>query len=101
MQPLFLNMHIILIFIIYFASACFAQERENNNSEFYPFVVDSIKIIGNDITEEDIITRELNFFTGDSITYEQMQFNGERVYSLGLFNRVDLYTSVDSGKIYW
>ncbi len=53
--------------------------------------VDSITIIGNDITEEDIILRELTFETGDEIDHNILAFNKERIYSLGIFNRVELY----------
>jgi len=52
--------------------------------------IDSIRITGNDITEEYIIRRELNITSGDSITSKQLKFNQERVFSLGLFNKVKI-----------
>jgi outer membrane protein assembly factor BamA len=81
-----------LIFLIIFTSTILPQQE--SNSGFYPFVVDSIRIIGNDITDADIITRELTFPIGDSISYDEMMYNRERIFSLGIFNRVDLYTEV-------
>lgn len=54
----------------------------------FPFVVDSIRIIGNDQTEEFIISRELTFSVGDTLTREEIFYNRERIYSLGLFAHV-------------
>lgn len=53
--------------------------------------VDSISIIGNDITDEDIITRELTFKPGDKIDIKLLNYNKERIYSLGIFNKVELH----------
>ena len=58
--------------------------------------VDSILILGNKITEPDIILRELTFAMGDSVSYEQLKFNRERIYSLGIFNRVELNITEES-----
>lgn len=52
--------------------------------------VDSIAISGNDITEEFIILRELTFSSGDIIGAKEIDFNRERIFSLGLFNQVKL-----------
>jgi len=55
-----------------------------------PVKIDSIKIVGNEKTEEFIILRELTFEPGDSVNYETLQFNKERIFSLGIFTRVNL-----------
>lgn len=60
------------------------------HSELYPFRVDSIHIQGNDLTKEFIITRELTFKPGDTIDLETANYNRERIYSLGIFNKVTL-----------
>ncbi len=52
--------------------------------------VDSIKIVGNKQTKDFIILRELNFQVGDTINESVLHYNRERIFSLGLFNRVDL-----------
>jgi outer membrane protein assembly factor BamA len=54
-------------------------------------VIDSIEIRGNDITEEYIILREMNLGEGDSVNTGLIQFNQERIYSLGLFSFVNLH----------
>lgn len=53
-------------------------------------IVDSIKIIGNNKTKDFIILRELNFQVGDTINESKLHYNRERIFSLGLFNRVEL-----------
>lgn len=52
--------------------------------------IDSIKIVGNKKTKEFIILRELTIEPGDSIDYKTLQFNKERIFSLGIFTRVKL-----------
>ncbi len=52
--------------------------------------IDSIRITGNSTTKDYIILRELNFKIGDSITPKQINFNKERVFSLGLFSKVEI-----------
>ncbi len=52
------------------------------------FVVDSILLSGNKITKDFVILNELTFSLGDTITNEELLFNRERIFSLGLFNKV-------------
>lgn len=60
------------------------------------FVVDSIKISGNDITEDFIIQRELTFREGDSVTTSQLGYNRERIFSLNLFSKVEVYRVIQN-----
>ncbi|MDZ7763546.1 MAG: POTRA domain-containing protein [Melioribacteraceae bacterium] len=53
--------------------------------------VDSIAIEGNDITEEFIILREMSIVEGDRVNSNLINYDRERIYSLGLFNYVDLH----------
>lgn len=62
------------------------------------YIIDSIKITGNDITEEYIILRELTFKTGDTVTTSQLHFNRERVISLRLFSKVEITPSIIDDK---
>lgn len=61
-------------------------------------IVDSIEISGNEITKPHIILRELTFNVGDSVNSQILQFNRERVYSIGIFNHVKLYPIERNGK---
>lgn len=60
--------------------------------------IDSIKIRGNEITKEFIIQRELTFQPGNTVSGKQLRFNKERIISLGIFSRVDLYVITDEDK---
>lgn len=60
------------------------------------FCVDSIKIIGNENTEEYIILRELTFAVGDSVKLDVLEYNKERIYSLGIFNFVNVYKEINN-----
>jgi outer membrane protein assembly factor BamA len=53
-------------------------------------VVDSVIIVGNRITENFVILNELTFGEGDTVTNEDLFFNRERIFSLGLFNKVTI-----------
>ncbi|MBI5663143.1 MAG: hypothetical protein HZC46_13470 [Ignavibacterium album] len=76
-------------YILILSAAAFAQATDSVRVQaLYPFVVDSIRIIGNDQTEEFIITRELTFSKGDTLSREDIFYNRERIYSLGLFAHV-------------
>ena len=58
--------------------------------------IDSIKISGNDITQDFIILRELTFKIGDIVNKKTLLYNKERVFSLQLFNRVDFSIAHES-----
>ncbi|MBE2279867.1 MAG: BamA/TamA family outer membrane protein [Ignavibacteriaceae bacterium] len=53
------------------------------------FLIDSIKISGNDITDNDIILGELTFAEGDFVDSLSLDFNRKRVFSLRLFTSVE------------
>jgi outer membrane protein assembly factor BamA len=57
--------------------------------------ISSIEIVGNKTTEEHIILRELDFKVGDLVSEYQLNYNEERVYSLGIFNKVEF--KIDNG----
>jgi outer membrane protein assembly factor BamA len=54
------------------------------------FRVDHIVITGNANTKDFVITRELSLHPGDFITREAIDYDRNRIYSLGLFNRVHI-----------
>jgi len=75
-------------------------------------IIDVIEIRGNDQTEEYIILREMTVKAGDTVNSGLIEFNRERVYSLGLFNFVNthletkdrnniLVISVEEGWYIW
>lgn len=80
-----------------------AQDTLSITSSKSEFVkVDSIKIVGNNKTEEFVILRELTFALGDSVNLEILEFNRERVFSLSIFTNVDIRVEkeADLNKVY-
>lgn len=53
--------------------------------------IDSIKISGNYVTKDFIIRRELTINEEDSVTEKIIDYNRERIFSLGLFTNVKLF----------
>jgi outer membrane protein assembly factor BamA len=84
-----------IFFLVLSLNVIILAQQDQDNSNYFPLRIDSIAVIGNEITDLDIITRELTFSLGDSISYEDMMYNRERVFSLGIFNRVDIYSWSD------
>ena len=56
----------------------------------YNIILDSIEIVGNEITKDFIIRRELSFSPGDTLNPALASYFRERIYSLGIFNDVRL-----------
>jgi outer membrane protein assembly factor BamA len=81
----------LLFYIILVAGNIFARQDTTRYKENYSVVIDSIKILGNKTTKDFIIMRELTFTTGDTLTKKLADYNKERVYSLGIFNQVEVY----------
>jgi outer membrane protein assembly factor BamA len=81
-----------IIIFIYFSTQIFSAGLDSliYKGE-YSTIVDSVEIRGNKITENDIILRELTFEKGDTVNNYIIDYNRERIFSLGIFTRVDLY----------
>jgi len=54
-------------------------------------IIDSVLLTGNEKTEAYVILDEMELRKGVEVTSQQIQFDRNRVYSLGLFNRVDIW----------
>jgi outer membrane protein assembly factor BamA len=67
---------------------------QQNPPEPLPGAVDTVVVMGNDQTRDYVILDEMALRAGSSPTPEQIEYDRNRVYSLGLFNRVDIW--VDS-----
>jgi len=74
----------------------FCQIFDESKKDTFSFIVDSIKISGNDITEEFIIQRELTFEIGDTLNQHDIDYNEERIFSLGIFNKVELKSQIEN-----
>ncbi len=54
-------------------------------------VVDSILVIGNSSTKNFVILREMSLQPGKTVTRELIEYDQNRIYSLGLFNQVTIH----------
>lgn len=79
-----------LFFILSILSFSQPLDSVSNPIVAKTFIVDSIFITGNHITEPYIILEELSFSEGDEINETVLNYNRERIYSLGIFTRVDV-----------
>lgn len=94
-----MKLYILVILIFYFTSVSFSQIFEKKTDNQPNYIVDSIEVEGNDITEEFIILRELTFGIGDTVNRAILNYNEERIFSLGIFNKVELKIYEESDKI--
>jgi outer membrane protein assembly factor BamA len=79
----------------------FGQEQDTiKYLQDYSVVIDSIKLVGNETTKDFVILRELNFSPGDTLTPGLAKYNRERIYSLGIFNIVEVYPETVGQKSY-
>ena len=89
----------ILIFITPIIVVCQdVQTRRDSTIVFSDsvFVIDDILIVGNTDTKDFVIVREMSLQKGTRITQELIEYDQERIYSLGLFNRVQLHIAPTS-----
>ena len=76
----------------------FATERGEGNrvkiaytlSEGQAIRVDDIHVIGSQQTRNKVVTRNITFHEGDPLSQEQLLTSQQKLYGLGLFNRVDV-----------
>ena len=63
-------------------------------------IIDTIVIAGNEKTRDYVIRDEMTLKPGSVATYEQIEFDRNRIYSLGLFTKVDIdYFNLDTLRL--
>jgi outer membrane protein assembly factor BamA len=78
----------------------FGQEKDSSIiTGNYSVKIDTIKIIGNNITKDFIILRELTIKQGDTLNNKLAAYNKDRIYSLNIFNQVKIYPVSYNKKI--
>lgn len=88
---IFLYLFFIFLSLEFYLFAQDSVSYEATDAEF--IIVDSIFIVGTDVTEDEIILRELTFSIGDTVSNKQLLYNQDRIYSLGIFTKVQLFPS--------
>lgn len=61
-------------------------------------VVEKIVVSGNKTTDSDVILREMQHRVGGRFHAELLPYERDRIYSLGLFNRVEIFHAVLEGS---
>lgn len=80
-----------LFFLYILSVSLYPFKNEKGIDSLIVYYVDTIIVTGNDLTEEDIILRELTFGVGEYVLEKTLSYNSERIYSLGLFTSVKVY----------
>lgn len=88
-----------IFFITIFSAFIIAAQDVNTLSSLSDssFQVDVIKISGNEKTKDFVLLRELNFSVGDSVNSEILYFNRERIFSLGIFTKIEIELNHEEG----
>ena len=83
---------LILCVLLAIPGALFAQDSLTAEDSLPDsvFSVDSVYIRGNDHTKDFVILREMSLHPGVPITRELLAYDRSRIYSLGLFNQVEI-----------
>lgn len=53
-------------------------------------VISGFAVMGNETTKSELILREISMKVGDTIDVAEIEYAKSRIYSMGLFNRVDI-----------
>ncbi len=84
-----------LLLLVLAATPASAQDTlpDQRLSDFFPdsvLVVDEVVVTGNEKTKQFVILREMSLRPGEQISRERIEYDRERIYSLRLFNRVQV-----------
>ncbi|TAK56554.1 MAG: hypothetical protein EPO24_11145, partial [Bacteroidetes bacterium] len=91
---------VIFCFSVFQSGTAQEPARTDSLAPAFPdslFTVDSIKVWGNDETKDFVIIREMTLQRDSLITHEAIEYDQNRIYSLGLFNRVEMEIEPTSG----
>ncbi|MFN3135848.1 MAG: POTRA domain-containing protein, partial [Candidatus Kryptonium sp.] len=90
LKPKFLKLLALGFTLINFLSS---NEKFDSQDRF---IVRRIVFIGNERTKSEIIERELNFGVGSEFDTSKIEYNENRIYGTGLFNKVKIWFERDS-----
>ncbi|RMF57510.1 MAG: hypothetical protein D6748_10975 [Calditrichaeota bacterium] len=79
-----------VITIIFLSVLAICLPVKGQQSVQFPVKIDSVIIVGNEKTKDEVILREIPFTFPDSLTLEDLQVIQNRISNLLLFNRVEL-----------
>jgi outer membrane protein assembly factor BamA len=91
--PVFLRSHSILLTLASFLATSRLAAQSDVPSSLpspCPDTIDSVVVSGNEKTKTYVILDEMTLRPGANVTEQSLEFDRNRIYSLGLFNRVEL-----------
>lgn len=68
------------------------------SNEDQAVIVRSVRVEGNETTEDFVILREMGNVPGDTLDLGRLKYDENRIYSLGLFNRVEIEHSTEGDQ---
>ncbi|MBI3194234.1 MAG: BamA/TamA family outer membrane protein [Ignavibacteriae bacterium] len=91
---------IFLFFIVRIASAQIDVAEDSIKFAFpdSTFHLNEINIFGNEATKDFVIFREMTLKHDSLLTHETVEYDRNRIYSLGLFNKVEMEVELISGE---
>ena len=79
-----------LLFVSLSISICllsaFAEKVDSTSAR----IIRSVRIEGNNVTQPYVILREMSLRAGDTLSNASLEKNQDRIYNLGLFNKVSI-----------
>jgi outer membrane protein assembly factor BamA len=87
-----------LLFVSLSLTCCLLSAFAGGVDTTYSQVIRSIRIEGNNVTQGNVILREMSLHTGDTLSQASLSRDRDRVYNLGLFNKVTV-THHDSAAV--
>jgi len=88
----------VFVLLVSLAFRSLAQSDSLSHSHESYGVIDTILISGNEKTKDYIILDEMTLKPGSEATPEAIEFDRNRIYSLGLFTRVDISYGISEGQ---
>jgi len=91
-----------VVIVAAIASFCAHAQRQDSVQGMQSAygIIDTIIVAGNEKTRDYVIRDEMTLKPGSVATYELMEYDKGRIYSLGLFTRVDIeYYKLDSLRL--
>ncbi len=86
-----MKIFVLVISLLCVGTRLFAQSDSTQGSQPISFgAIDTIIIVGNEKTKDIVILREMTLKRGMDATPEAVEFDKGRIYSTGLFTRVEL-----------
>ena len=89
----------IFFSILVATSSMTAQEQPVRAGNPSFGIIDSVRVTGNEKTKDYVILDEMVLRPGVEATQQSMEFDRNRVYRLGLFNKVDMWCELVGGKV--